>query len=108
MDALEAIRKRRSVRSYTHKPVVKEVIEQIIDAGRRAPSGVNQQPWEFIVVTDEKIKKQIASITDYGKFIAEAPVCIVVYCRTTGWLEIKSPTVQTSAVFSKYLRDISW
>lgn len=58
MEALEVIGKRRSVRSYSSKLVAKEIIEQIVGAGRRVPSGNNVQPWEFIVVTDEAIRKR--------------------------------------------------
>ena len=81
MDALEALRTRRSIRSFTEKPVSREIIEQVIDAARLAPTANNMQPWEFIVVTDEAIRKQIAGVTEYGKFIADAPVCIAVFCK---------------------------
>jgi nitroreductase len=48
-----------------------------------SPSAVNIQPWEFIVVTDPETRKKIADLTDYGKFIANAPVCIAVFCKDT-------------------------
>ena len=47
MEALEAIRKRRSVRAYTGKAIPKEDLEKIVDAGRLAASGNNRQPWDF-------------------------------------------------------------
>lgn len=81
MDALEALRTRRSVRSFTGKPVSREIIEQVVDAARLAPTANNMQPWEFIVVTDEAIRKRIAGVAEYGKFIADAPVCIAVFCK---------------------------
>jgi nitroreductase len=83
MEALEAIKTRRSVRSFTAKPVPREIIEQIIDGARLAPSANNVQPWEFVVVTDQAVRERIADLTDYGKFIADAPVCIAVFCRDT-------------------------
>ncbi|MBC8461748.1 MAG: nitroreductase family protein [Deltaproteobacteria bacterium] len=83
MDALEAIRARRSIRQYQSKPIPKEVIEQIVDCGRWAPTAMNQQPWKFVVVTDEAMRTQIADITDYGKFIAQAPACVAVFCEDT-------------------------
>ena len=55
MDALEAIRKRRSVRNYTGEPIPREDLETIVDAGRLAASGNNKQPWDFIVVTDREM-----------------------------------------------------
>ena len=69
MEALEAIKTRRSVRSFSNKPVEREIIEQIIDCARLAPSANNSQPWEFVVVTDQTIRESIAVLTDYGKFI---------------------------------------
>jgi nitroreductase len=83
MDVFEAIAARKSVRSYRPDPVPKEVVERIVDAGRQAPSGNNIQPWEFVVVTDAGMRQQLAQICTAGRFIAQAPVCIVVFCRAT-------------------------
>jgi len=83
MDALKVLKERRSIRKFQKNPVPKEIIEDIIDCGRLAATAINIQPWEFIVVRDEKRRKEIADITDYGKFIKEAPVCIVVFCKDT-------------------------
>lgn len=95
MDALEAIRKRRSVRRYKPTPIPVEIIEKLADAGRWAPSGMNVQPWEFVAVTDPDTRKRIADITDYGKFIAEAPLCIAVFCKDTKYyLEDGSAAVE--------------
>ena len=83
MDALQALRTRRSIRKYEDKPIPKETLETIVDCGRLAASGRNEQPWEFVVVTDPKIKKKIAEATDHGKFITQAAACIAVFCRNT-------------------------
>ena len=83
MEALEAIKTRRSVRNFNEKNVSRETIEQIIDGARLAPSANNIQPWEFLVVTDQTVRERIADATDYGKFIADAPVCIAVFCKDT-------------------------
>jgi nitroreductase len=83
MDALEAMSSRRSVRSFKPDPVSEDVLRRIVDAGRLAPTGHNDQPWEFIVVRDAEQRRRIAAITDFGKFIAEAPACIVVLCKPT-------------------------
>ena len=81
MDALEALRTRRSIRKFRPEPVAHEAIEAVVDCGRLAASAINRQPWDFVVVTDETERRLLAEIADYGKFIAEAPVCIVVLCR---------------------------
>ena len=83
MDAIEALTTRRSVRRYLPKPIPPESIEAIVNAGRLAPTARNVQPWEFVVVTESAKRAQIAAITEYGKFIAEAPVCIVVLSKQT-------------------------
>ena len=55
MDVFEAITKRRSVRNYTGEAIPRQHLEQIVDAGRLAPSGNNRQPWNFIVVTEREM-----------------------------------------------------
>ena len=55
----ETLAKRRTVREYSERPVPREVIEQCLLAASTAPSGANQQPWHFAVVSDPVIKKQI-------------------------------------------------
>ena len=83
MDAIEVLKTRRSVRAYTRAPVPRKIIEDIVDCGRLAPTANNVQPWEFVVVTDPELLRRIAVITDYGKFIADAPVCVVVLSKET-------------------------
>jgi nitroreductase len=78
---MEVIRTRRSVRKYQDKPIAKELLETIVDAGRLAATARNEQPWEFIVVTDPQLKAQVAAATDHGKFIAQAAAMIAVFCK---------------------------
>jgi nitroreductase len=83
VEAIEVLKTRRSVRAYKREPVPKKTIEDIVDCGRLAATAVNIQPWEFVVVTDSEVLRRIAKTTDYGGFIADAPVCVVVLCRDT-------------------------
>jgi nitroreductase len=83
MEALEAIRQRCSVRNFRREPVARQLLEQLVDCGRVAPTAMAREPWEFVVVTAEGMRRQIAETTDYGKFIADAPACIAVFCRET-------------------------
>ena len=95
MDAIECLKTRRSIRNYDPDPVPRDVIEDIIDCARFAPTARGEQPWEFVVVTDAKVRKRVAETTDYGKFIADAPVCVVVFCKdTTYFLEDGSAATQ--------------
>lgn len=83
MEAIEALKTRRSVRSFQERPVPREIVEDIVDCGRLAATARNIQPCEFVVVTDPEFRSELADITEYGKFIAQAPVCIVVLAHDT-------------------------
>jgi nitroreductase len=83
MDAIETLKTRRSIRAFTPQPVPREIIEDLVDCARLAPSAVNIQPWEFVAVTEPETLRGIAEATDHGRFIAEAPLCIAVLCRDT-------------------------
>jgi nitroreductase len=75
MDVFEAIRERKSVRSYDDRPVPTDVLEKILEAGRTAPSASNVQPWHFIIVTDPQ-KRTALSTGKYAKFLENTPVVI--------------------------------
>lgn len=77
MDLLEAMRTRRSIRKYRSDPISEEQLKEILSAARMAPSAENAQPWKFIVVTDEELKRRLVSACAGQKFIAEAPIVIV-------------------------------
>jgi nitroreductase len=81
MDAIEAIKTRRSVRTFLPEPVSRQILEDLVDCGRLAATAINIQPWEFVVVTSEAGRKSLSDITDHGKFIVDAPACIVVLCK---------------------------
>lgn len=81
MDAIEALKTRRSVRIYEGKAVPRDMIEEIIDTARLAPTANNIQPWDFVVVTEPATRGKIAELTDYGKFIAQAGACVAVFAK---------------------------
>ncbi len=83
MQAHEALTGRRSIRTFSPKPVDSALIEKIIDAGRFAPTARNVQPWEFVAVTDQKTRDKLASLAENGRFISQAPCCIAVFCQDT-------------------------
>ena len=102
MDALEAIRKRRSVRNYTGEPVPREDLETIVDAGRLAASGHNAQPWDFIVVTErETIEKLKVAARWMDK--AGAIVALMLDPSTRFWLEDGSAAVENILIASTAL-----
>jgi nitroreductase len=78
MDVMKAIKGRRSIRAFKSDDVSPEIVENLIEAARWAPSAGNIQPWEFIVVRRPELKKALAEAALDQTFIEEAPVVIVV------------------------------
>jgi nitroreductase len=82
-EILDLIKSRQSDRKYSDKPVEKQKIERILEAGRMAPSACNAQPWKFIVVNEPELVRKVAETTSakligMNSFVAQAPVQIVV------------------------------
>jgi len=83
MQALQAIRKRRSVRIFNAKPVPRNLVEELIDCARLAPTARNIQPWEFVVITKKETLQKLGSLADNGSFIKDSSCCIAVFCQGT-------------------------
>ncbi len=84
MELLNVITERKSIRNYKNIPVSKEKIRQIIDAGIRAPSGKNGQPWNVIVVQEDKdLLTKLASLTVFSRFVSKADCLIIVLMNTS-------------------------
>ena len=77
MDVHEAVRTRKSVRSYLAKPVEEDKLLRVLEAARLAPSARNRQEWRFVVVTGEATRRRLADAAAGQAFVAEAPVVIV-------------------------------
>jgi nitroreductase len=78
VEVFEAIKSRRSIRAFSEEGVTSDQIEKILDAGRSAPSAGNLQARDFFVISDEQTKNELARAALDQKFIAQAPVVIVV------------------------------
>jgi nitroreductase len=82
MELFEAIRNRRSIRSYTEEEVTDEEMNTILEAATWAPSACNKQSWRFVVVrrpeTIEKLYKAASYSTQHQTFVKKAKVVIVV------------------------------
>ncbi len=79
MEVFQAIRQRCSVRRYAGKTPTNSDILKVLDAGRWAPSGQNNQPWRYKLVTDPEIREQLARLTTSAAIIRSAP-CIILIC----------------------------
>jgi nitroreductase len=82
VDTWDAVRARRNVRQYTDRPIPREDLERILEAGRRAPSSQNWQPWDFVVVADRDRLVELAKAWEQGgKHIARSAATIALLAR---------------------------
>jgi len=81
---IESIINRRSIRKFLDKPLEEEKLAAILEAARLAPSGMNVQPWHFIVLKDEKTKQALAKAVNEQVWIAGAPTVIVAVADSAG------------------------
>lgn len=102
MDALEAIRRRRSVREYTGEPIPREDIEKIVDAGRLAATGSNRQPWDFVVVTDREMVERLKVAAQWMEK-AGAIIAVVMDPSSQWWLEDGAAAVENMLIASTAL-----
>jgi nitroreductase len=78
MDTMHALLTRRSVRQFEDKPVSEDMVRQILEAAMMAPSAINEQPWQFVVVNERGRLDAVAEIHPYVKMVLQAPVGILV------------------------------
>ena len=102
MDTLEAIRTRRSIRRYTDDAIPKADLETIVDAGRLAATGSNQQPWDFVVVTE---RSMIAKFKIAGAWIEKANAVIVLVMDPVSrwWIEDGAAAIENMLLASTAL-----
>jgi len=76
---LEAIYRRRSIREFTDAEITAEQLHEIVKAGMWAPSGLNNQPWRFVIIKDPQTKDLLAQQTHYSHIVRGANALIAVY-----------------------------
>lgn len=90
MELLEGIYTRRSVRSYSNEPVADDLLPQLLAAAAMAPSGLNNQPWRFVTIRSDEVKKDLSALTRYRRIVSAAPVLIAVFIdRESMYNEVK-------------------
>lgn len=123
MEVIEAIKKRRSIRKYKDEKIEREVITDILNAGRLAPSAKNRQPWSFIVLNEKQkneigdmminLKQEVKEEGDYtysssvaatGSVIKNAPVMILVYQNLDASYSISDTLSLGAAIENMLLR----
>jgi nitroreductase len=94
METWDAIRARRNVRVYADRPIAEADLERILEAGRRAPSASNRQPWDFVVATDRSQLEALATIWRGAGHLAGAAAAIV--------LTLKEPDPERYRLMDQY------
>jgi nitroreductase len=93
METWDAIASRRNVRQFADAPLPDEALDRILEAGRRAPSSRNTQPWDFIVVTDREQLGELAKVWRGGGHVADSAATIAVIARVTDDLQVRARTL---------------
>ena len=86
---MEEIFNRRSVRKFQDRPLEDEKIDKLLHAAMQAPSAGNQQPWEFIVVTDKEVLSQLSLMTPYSKPAGSSAVTFILLANCK---DLRHPT----------------
>ena len=84
MDVYHCSRSRLTVREFRPDKVPASVIRQMLQAARWAPSARNRQPWDFVVIQDRDVLRQIGAIASSGGFIGDAPLAVAVVMERSG------------------------
>lgn len=83
METWDALRARRNIRSFTTQPVAPQDLDRILEAGRRAPSAGNSQPWDFVVVTDRAQLQRLSGVFRGAGHVAGAAAAIAIVAPRT-------------------------
>ncbi len=81
MNVFQAIKSRRSIRSFSDRKIEDDKLKKVLEAGRLAPSAGNMQEWKFVVIRDQETKEKLATAANNQRFVAKADV-IIVGCAT--------------------------
>jgi nitroreductase len=101
MDTWDALRARRNVRAYRQEAIPDEHLERILEAARRAPSSMNQQGWDFVVVTDRDDLRELSRAWRYAAHVGTSATTIVLVIpassdrdeRDTLWYDLGQATM---------------
>ena len=82
METSDNIKSRRTVRKYLDRPIPKVIIDKLIEAAKHAPSSDDSQSWEFIVISNKKIKRELSELHPWSSHIKNAPISIAILGNT--------------------------
>lgn len=84
METWDAIRARRNVRGYANRPIPGEDLDRILEAGRRTPSSMNQQAWDFVIVTDRDRLVELSTVWRFAEHVATSAATIALVMPASG------------------------
>lgn len=83
METWDTLRARRNVRTYADRAIPEEDLDRILEAARRTPSSVNQQAWDFVVVTDRDRLRELSRMWRYAAHVADSAAAIALVVPTS-------------------------
>jgi nitroreductase len=81
MEAITALKTRRSYRAYRDRPIDRAVLEEIVDCARLSATAMNIQPWEFVVLTGRETLEAVSNKMNHSQFVGKAAAAILVFCK---------------------------
>lgn len=84
METFDAIRARRNIRSFSDRPIEAADLDRILEAGRRAPSSTNWQPWDFVVVTERQRLVALSKVFEWARPVAGSAATIALVAPVPG------------------------
>lgn len=107
MEVFECVKTLSTIRNYISGEAPEEVIAEVMEAGRLAPSARNEQPWEFILVTDPDILEELAKYCTSGRFVSEAAFAVVVLTDPSNkWHDIDTTRAVQNMVLTAWGRKL--
>ena len=106
-DIISVIRNRRSIRKFKNKPIKGSILLRILEAGRWAPSGLNNQPWRFLIIQDKDLQLKISKFTKYSRIIKGADSLIIVLIDTADSYNKEKDLMATGAAIQNILLEAS-
>jgi len=106
MEVFDAVRTILAVREYQEKPVPRDVIRRIVEAGRLTASSMNRQPWHFIVVEDRATLHHLGLLARTGPYIAQAPLAIVVATEKSQFAESDASRAIQSMILTAWAEGV--
>jgi nitroreductase len=86
MEYTDLIRSRESIRNYdTKRPVPREILERILDAGRIAPSAANHQPWKFLIISSPDMLEKVSACYNRDWFKEAPHILIIIGIKNQAW-----------------------